>query len=215
MADAAQKSEFIDRAWKAVQSQPSLGGLFPSVIIAQAALESAWGQSRLAADYNNYFGVKASSTQYSPAWNPKTSPSVNLDTLEYSNGYNTENATWRVYKSLADSMRDRNALVSTNPRYASALVADSPRKQVEAMKSGGYATDPKYVDKIMATIQSNNLTQYDSMYTPPASHGGMETATTGHSSRRGDQFLKTVLVLLLLVLAGYFGYKLFRKYFKP
>lgn len=200
MASSSDKQFFILQMRKAVEAQPSLYGLFPSVIIAQAALESGWGTSRLSAEYNNYFGVKASPTQYSSAWNPQTSPTVNLATEEYDNGYNPTVATWRVYSSPADSLRDRNALLATNPRYSSALKATTPQQQVEAMKVGGYATDPDYVQKVMNTIASNNLTQYDRTYSE-LMHRTPETATTGRTRNRRKPFALMIVVLLIVVVA--------------
>lgn len=200
MANQAEKSAFVSRIWEAVQAQPSLYGLFPSVIIAQAALESGWGTSRLSAEYNNYFGVKASPTQYSSAWNPQTSPTVNLATEEYDNGYNPTVATWRAYSSPADSLRDRNALLATNPRYSSALKATTPQQQVEAMKAGGYATDPDYVSKIMATINSNDLTKYDKLY--KSSHNSVisEQPYGGRAQNKSKHpWLVVILVALLLI----------------
>lgn len=160
-ATKAEQQAFIDKMLKAIKKQRTLYGLFPSVIIAQAALESGWGKSKLSNPYNNFFGIKASATQYSDAWNPRTGRTVNLNTLEYDNGYNSQVATWRVYNSAADSVKDRNALVANNSRYAAALKAATPRQQIAALKAGGYATEPNYVERVMSIVNSNSLTDYD------------------------------------------------------
>ena len=200
MANKAEKSAFVSRIWEAVQAQPSLYGLFPSVIIAQAALESAWGSSELS-NHNNYFGVKASETQYSPAWIPSKSRTVELPTKEYKNGkYITVMAKWRVYDNVTDSIRDRNALVATNNRYADARKAATPLDQITAMKAGGYATDPDYVSKIMATINSNDLTKYDKLYQGSHSSVISEQPYGGRTQNKSKHpWLVVILVVLLLI----------------
>ena len=161
-ATKAEQAAFIEKMIAAIKAQPTLYGLYPSVIIAQAALESGWGKSELS-KYNNLFGVKASATQYSDAWVPNSSRTVNLRTKEYDNGYNSQVATWRVYDSIADSITDRNALVATNPHYSAALKVATPEQQIQALKDGGYATEPDYVRRILSVINSNNLEQYDTI----------------------------------------------------
>jgi len=130
-------------------------GFFPSVLIAQAAIESNWGQSALAAKYNNYFGIKAGST-----WTGKT---VNMATQEVFNGQNAViKSDFRVYGSLMESIRDRNRLLSAG-RYAGVRTAATPQAQAEAIKNAGYATALNYVSAIMTTIKANNLEQFDEL----------------------------------------------------
>lgn len=147
------KSVFIARMLFALNDMDDLGGFFKSVIIAQAAIESNWGRSILSAKFNNYFGIKASKS-----WKGKT---ANMKTGEVFNGQNvTINSNFRVYDSLADSIRDRNRLLRM-PRYKAVEPATTPQAQVEAIKAAGYCTATNYVSSIMATIAANNLTQYD------------------------------------------------------
>jgi len=147
------KAAFIANMVAALAGMDDLGGLFRSVIIAQAAIESNWGRSSLSATYNNYFGIKASKS-----WKGKT---VNMKTGEVFDGKQvTINSNFRVYDSLADSIRDRNRLLRT-PRYKAVELATSPRAQAEAIRAAGYCTATNYVSSIMATIDANNLTQYD------------------------------------------------------
>ena len=129
------KAAFIAKMVAALAGMDDLGGFFKSVIIAQAAIESNWGRSSLSAKYNNYFGIKASKS-----WKV--------------------NSNFRVYDSLADSIRDRNRLLRM-PRYKAVEPATTPRAQAEAIKAAGYCTATNYVSSIMATIAANNLSQYD------------------------------------------------------
>jgi len=154
MATEQEKSAFISRVWNEIKGE-DMTGFFPSVLIAQAALESGWGKSTLAAKYNNYFGIKAGSS-----WTGKT---VNMQTGEVINGQSvTINGTFRVYDSLIDSIRDRNRLLSM-PRYASVRTASTPQAQIEAIKNSGYATALSYVSSIVNTINANNLLKFDDL----------------------------------------------------
>ena len=146
------KEAFIGRMLAAMQGMYT-GGFFRSVIIAQAAIESNWGRSSLSAKYNNYFGIKAGKS-----WKGKT---VNMKTGEVIDGKNvTVSSNFRVYGSLAESIRDRNCLLRTS-RYKTVEPATTPRAQADAMMASGYCTATNYVEAIMATIAANNLTQYD------------------------------------------------------
>jgi flagellum-specific peptidoglycan hydrolase FlgJ len=147
------KAAFITRMAATMAGMDDIGGFFRSVIIAQAAIESNWGRSSLSAKYNNYFGIKASKS-----WKGKT---VNMKTGEVFDGKQvTINSNFRVYDSLADSIRDRNRLLRM-PRYKAVEPAATPQAQAEAIKTAGYCTATNYVSSIMATIAANNLTCYD------------------------------------------------------
>lgn len=133
-----------------------LQGLFPSVIIAQAALESNWGKSTLAAKYNNYFGIKAGSS-----WKGK---SVNMTTREVIDGASvTQQSNFRVYTTVLDSILDRNRLITGLARYKSALSAATPEDQIRAIQAGGYATSPNYADTVISIINQNNLKDWDQL----------------------------------------------------
>ncbi|MBQ8959441.1 MAG: glucosaminidase domain-containing protein [Bacteroidales bacterium] len=149
----AMKKAFIARVLFAIAEIDDMGGFFPSVLIAQAAIESNWGRSTLSARYNNFFGIKAGKS-----WKGKT---VNMKTGEVFDGKNvTITSNFRVYDSLADSIRDRNRLLRT-ARYKAVEPATTPQAQAEAIRAAGYCTATNYVSSIMATIAANNLTQYD------------------------------------------------------
>lgn len=149
----AMKKAFIARMLFAIAEIDDMGGFLPSVLIAQAAIESNWGRSTLSAKYNNFFGIKAGRS-----WKGK---SVNMKTGEVFNGKQvTINSNFRVYDSLTDSIRDRNRLLRTE-RYKAVEAATTPEAQATAIRTAGYCTATNYVGAIMATIAANNLTQYD------------------------------------------------------
>ena len=88
--------------------------IFPSVMLAQAALESGWGESGLTKNGNALFGIKAFE-QKSPYWNGKK---YIAGTTEYVNGTNTQMVqSFRAYNSFTDSMRDYIYFLQNNKRY--------------------------------------------------------------------------------------------------
>ena len=92
---ATYQQEFLNKAIPAATTASSKYGTYTSVMLAQAAVESAWGQSGLAqSPNNNLFGIKGS----------YNGQSVNMNTGEYgSNGYYTTNAGFRKYPSYTES----------------------------------------------------------------------------------------------------------------
>ena len=145
------KEQFINNMWNAIQ-EVDLKGSFPSVVIAQGALESDWGRSSLSANYNNYFGIKAGSS-----W---TGATVNKNTGEVFNGQNvTISSNFRVYGSIEESLKDRIKVLEKS--YPAALAATTPQEEIQAIKNGGWATAINYVSALTSTINANNLTEFD------------------------------------------------------
>lgn len=123
----------------------------PQVLIAQAALETGWGQhvQKLANGKSSYnlFNIKADTR-----WD---GDSLKVNTLEYRDGVaRQERAAFRIYESYAQSFSDYVDFIKTNPRYESALqtVAD-PESYAKELQHAGYATDPHYADKVIDIYQ--------------------------------------------------------------
>lgn len=147
--------DFILKYAQSVKDACKGTGLFPSVCLAQAALETGWGK---AAIDNNMFGVKAAGkpTQY---WDGAFKT---VTTHEVLNGKSiVMECRFRAYKSVADSIKDHNNLLLTGKRYTKVLAASSPEEQARALQSAGYATDPKYSQKLISIIATHNLKQFD------------------------------------------------------
>lgn len=153
------KNEFLETVSKLVVEENTKRGnpLFSSVVIAQAICESGWGQSQIMMKANAIFGIKATST-----WKGKV---YNAQTKECYNGvsYTNINACFRAYNSLQESISDYFDLITKAERYRKACVANSPLECITAIKNGGYATSPTYINTIMLIINSNNLTKYDNV----------------------------------------------------
>lgn len=219
----ANKLEYINRVAAALQGL-DLNGLFPSVIIAQASLESNWGESGLSKNYNNHFGMKKGSGTNYGGWSGQT---VTLPTKEYVNGQTiTVNGVFRVYPSLQASIIDHNGLFYTLSRYKAVLTAKTPREQIQAIKNGGYATAKNYVDSVMSRIDTYNLTRFDTMLgsgsgTSNGSGTGTGTGTTPATPttqttttqqtkdfRMNTKTLSIIIIAAGLALAALGGYNL-------
>lgn len=153
MATQSEKTAFINKVF-AQAKLVNTHGLFMSVLLAQAALESGWGKSTLASKYNNLFGVKAGSN-----WSGET---VSLNTKEIING-SSQNVTakFRVYPSWRASIQDRCNLLKSLSRYKLALNAQTADEQARLLQAAGYATATNYAQSIINTMQSNNLYEFD------------------------------------------------------
>jgi flagellar protein FlgJ len=125
-------------------------GLPAHQMIGQAALESGWGRREiLMADGSNsynLFGIKAGAD-----WNGKV---AEIKTTEYHNGVASKPIEkFRAYDSYADAFRDYAQLLSTNPRYAKVMEqGQSVQGFARALQDSGYATDPKYAEKLVQVI---------------------------------------------------------------
>lgn len=144
---------FIEKIAAAVKKYaPDYGIKVYSPIIAQAILESAWGESKLAG-YHNYFGLKAGKT-----YKGKT---VAFKTKEEKNGkLVTITDTFRAFDTLEEGVKGYFDFINT-ARYKSLKGITDPKKYLEAIKAAGYATASNYVASVYSVIEKNNLSQYD------------------------------------------------------
>ncbi|MGM0124392.1 hypothetical protein IGI37_001769 [Enterococcus sp. AZ194] len=149
--------EFIDKLVPHAQVLQEGYGVLPSIILAQAILESNWGQSSLASQYNNLFGMKSFGNE----------KKVNLETKEFVNEeWIVIQGDFKVYDSWEQSMDDHTMLfvngVTWNPQqYEKVLLAKDYKQAAIALQEGGYATDPTYAHKVTEVIETYNLDQYD------------------------------------------------------
>lgn len=128
----------------------ALLGVAPGVLVAQAALETGWGQKMIRhADGRNsfnLFGIKADSR-----WQGDR---ATVSTLEYEQGVaRREHAPFRAYESLEASVTDYVEFLRSNPRYQQAIEnAGDSTSYLRELKNAGYATDPDYVEKIRSIM---------------------------------------------------------------
>ena len=131
--------------------QKTLGVPF-EVVIAQAALETGWGQKIIKDDdggsSNNLFNIKADSR-----WSGEK---ITKDTLEFEQGAMVKKSEpFRTYQSINDSVDDYINFLSTNERYQDALQdSGNVERFLQGLQKAGYATDPQYADKILGTLKT-------------------------------------------------------------
>lgn len=126
--------------------------ILPSLAVAQAALESGWGQSALASVYHNLFGIKGS----------YKGMSVNMATREVYNDTNYYiNDNFRVYPSFAESLGDYYNFLLVNPRYHNLIGVTDAYRAAALIRQDGYATDPNYTNALVHMIDTYSLQNWD------------------------------------------------------
>ena len=150
-------ADFIQKLLPFAEKVAQELGINPKALVAQAAVETGWGKymihSGAGQNSHNLFGIKAGKD-----WQGEKH---SIDTLEYKSGIaKPQKAAFRAYESFADSLQDYVSFVKNNPRYRGAIEqAENPQAYFAELQRAGYATDPKYADKIMSVMQSPTLNQ--------------------------------------------------------
>lgn len=156
------RQEFIDQIAPIIcQYAAAYGYKYPSAIIAQACIESAFGTSSLAWKYHNYFGIKW--------WRTSGRSAVNLKTNEeYTPGVLTGiTAGFAVGSSMEDGVLMYFEFLERNSRYRNLKTATSARQYVELIKADGYATSSTYVNTLLNCMNLYGLQRYDSATPEP------------------------------------------------
>lgn len=149
------KQEFIKKIAGYVRKYAADYGIaVHSPIIAQAILESGWGESKLASVYHNYFGLKCGTK-----WKGR---SVNMKTQEeYSPGTKTTiTDNFRVYSNMDEGVKGYFEFIQL-PRYQNLKGITDPKKYLQTIKDDGYATSSTYVADVFRCVEAYGLTEYD------------------------------------------------------
>ncbi|MDZ4200608.1 MAG: flagellar assembly peptidoglycan hydrolase FlgJ [Gallionella sp.] len=140
------QQDFVNRMSPyAIQASRS-SGVPAQLMLGQAALESGWGKQEIrnsdGSSSYNLFGIKATS-----GWKGRT---ADVMTTEYKDGVaHKQVEKFRAYSSYAEAFQDYANLMSGNPRYAGVLQqGGNLAGMAQAVQKAGYATDPKYADKL-------------------------------------------------------------------
>lgn len=125
-------------------------GIPASIILAQGILESGAGQGKLAVTANNHFGIKCYTD-----WKGETA-------------YHDDDSSqecFRKYKNPGESFQDHADIISKRRRYAKLfdLERGDYKAWARGLKAAGYATDPKYPEKLINYIERYHLDQYDNV----------------------------------------------------
>ena len=175
LAKMAPTAQAVGRQWN----------IPASVIIAQAALETGWGQ---AVEGNAYFGIKQGNS---------TGESIAFTTHEIIEGQKvTQVDRFRAYRSLQDATKAYAQFLHDTPRYQKAFRDTSdPAAFIEALHQAGYATDPHYADKVKQIMQRYQLTGYDYIQptTPPPE---TPEPSAQHANQRGSSWSGGVFSVL-------------------
>jgi flagellum-specific peptidoglycan hydrolase FlgJ len=151
------ESTFLKLAVPAALASQHATGVPASITIAQAILESGWGQTGLAKQANNYFGIKT-------AVHVAPESYIELPTHEVVHGHSVEErATFARYSTVADSFKAHGLLLAQASRYAPAMaVRGDAAKFAIALEHCGYSTNPFYAESLLSLVHEFDLTQYDS-----------------------------------------------------
>jgi len=138
------RQEFVQQAHVAALRSSERSGMPVMVTVAQAALESNWGQSRLSREANNYFGIKAHGGH----------DRIQMSTEECEHGERvTVEAEFAKYPSLLDCIQCRDGILLRSANYAGARQARGDEAKFIGEVAKHWATDPKYAEKLQAVLR--------------------------------------------------------------
>jgi flagellar protein FlgJ len=142
---------FVQRLLPHAQAASASTGIPARFMLGQAALETGWGKAEIRGadgqNSHNLFGIKAGAN-----WKGQT---VDIVTTEYVNGQPQKQVeSFRAYDSYADSFRDYANLLRGNARYQNVIAQGQDAAGfAQGLQQAGYATDPRYAQKLMSVIR--------------------------------------------------------------
>ena len=172
---------FLNTTGPVAQQVAQENGIYASVMIAQAALESGWGNSALSTQGHNLFGVK---------WNG-TGNYVTMPTQEYYGGqWHTINAKFQSYNSYYDSLTGYAQLIKNNFPNSTRANAATPQIAAANLKYGvygSYATDPNYANSLDRMISDYGLTRYDVYTGTSSTNQNQQNSNAANSNQHESQ----------------------------
>ncbi|WP_232526653.1 glucosaminidase domain-containing protein [Marinilabilia rubra] len=147
VSDEMTREEYIERYQEWAVMNMKRSGVPASITLAQGMLESRNGNSRLAVDAKNHFGIKCHD------WTGK----------KVYHHDDRRNECFRKYNSVYDSFADHARFLTTRSRYASLfdLRITDYKGWARGLKKAGYATDPNYAKRLIDLIEDNKLYLFD------------------------------------------------------
>ena len=152
------KMEFIEEIAPTIQKVAASYGVCPSIVIAQAVLESDYGTNLLAAKYHNLFAVQAQPGQVS----------IELMNKSYFvNEWHIETERFTIYKSWTAAIYDYFKLLQSGKLNDSAGAYDillsnkGYKKPAQSLQDMRFSTDSNYATKLIAIVEKYHLTSYD------------------------------------------------------
>ena len=143
------RQEYIDRYKDAAIQYMKTHGIPASITLAQGCLESADGNSDLAVKANNHFGIKCHNDWKGPTY--------------YKKGDDPGKSCYRKYRNASESFKDHSDFLRYGQRYAFLfdLEITDYKGWSHGLKKAGYATDPKYAQKLIKIIEDYRLYSFD------------------------------------------------------
>ena len=142
------RDDFLQQATAAATAASAESGFPAGITVAQAALESAWGQSRLSREANNYFGIKALAKY----------ERIAMPTFEVEGGVRKPVTAWFArFASMEECFRERDRVIATGALFAEARAAKADAEQFVRALAKHWATDPAYAEKILAIYRRFEL----------------------------------------------------------
>ncbi len=158
-AAAKPKNDYIIRFTEIALREKEMYNIPASVNMAQAILESSWGEGTLAKS-NNHFGIKCHSD-----WTGET---FSLKDDDYDSAGILMESCFRAYETPEESWRDHSIFLQ-KPRYQSLYdYGTNYRSWAYGLKSAGYATDSLYAQKLISIIDRYELYRLDGLTVPIA-----------------------------------------------
>ncbi len=151
------REHFVRDIWPHAERAAARLGVSTELLVAQSALETGWGRYTMRREDGsvvyNLFGIKAGSD-----W---SGASINRGTLEYRSGaMQREQARFRAYDSLDEAFDDYVGFLQTRAHYRGALQhGGSDERYIRGLQQAGYATDPRYADKVLGILRGQTLRQ--------------------------------------------------------
>lgn len=167
---------YINRYSSMARTEMKTHGIPASITLAQGILESGMGYGRLAKEGNNHFGIKCHKD-----WKG--------DRIYHDDDKKGE--CFRVYNDPASSYRDHSLFLKTRSRYdfLFEIKMNNYKAWAKGLKKAGYATDPKYAEKLISLIERFELNKFDlkkSKKTEEISFDGFQINRQIHNVSKGD-----------------------------
>lgn len=148
--------DFLSRMKEHALAASNATGIPARFLLGHAALESGWGKSEIrtadGSPSHNLFGIKATGS-----WKGAT---VDVATTEYVDGAPRKTVQkFRAYPSYTEAFKDYASLLQRSPRYAAVLKQSDSAGFAQSLQRAGYATDPRYAQKLTQILNSARMRQ--------------------------------------------------------
>jgi hypothetical protein len=153
---APQVKKYIDDYHKMAILEMERSTVPASITLAQGMLESGFGSSDLANNANNHFGIKCHK-----GWTGETY--IHESGENFNGSVVTIESCFRSYTTVEESFQDHSDFLSSRSNYAF-LFQQKPldyKGWANGLLKAGYATDPQYANKLIATIENYDLARFD------------------------------------------------------